>query len=203
MTTRRTFIQNLMGLSAASTTASAAIHVHRFDPVGQRMAAGKVEEKAAHPCEAEHRQAMAMKLREQCARHQCQRPLPDQLANGDEVNLPWTAVPSAVTGNSPSAVNTSGQVTPGCIFRGRSFGDLTGHYLSQFLWKPVPCGSGKSGQRYRILTGRDVAEYVHFDFLYQAFLNAAVILENVGPETEPDLAILSDIGVPVTSSISS
>ncbi|MCI0626587.1 MAG: vanadium-dependent haloperoxidase [Acidobacteria bacterium] len=356
MTTRRTFIQSLMGLAAASTTASAATHVHRFDPVGQRMAVGKVEEKAVHPCEAEHRRTLAMKLREQCARHQCQRALPEQVANDDEVTLPcwigsfakglphtqsgevepgcyeslldalasgkseafqklrrgsgmrlvspqaafsfhleggdshsfssapapgvgsaqgaaemvelyWqalgrdipfcdyehsplihqaaaelgslcafagprdsvptiteraTAVPSAVL------VGSSGQVTSECIFRGSSPGDVRGPYVSQFLWKLVPYGSSRLEQRYRtpspgndfvnnpsewpqiqtgvppwreyrwepkpryIITGRDLAEYVHFDFLYQAFLNAALILENVGPEnllnTQPFLS---------------
>lgn len=39
-------------------------------------------------------------------------------------------------------------------------------------WDPV--------QRH-IITGRDLAEYVHYDFLYQAFLNAALILIDSGP----------------------
>jgi hypothetical protein len=44
----------------------------------------------------------------------------------------------------------------------------------EYKWEPQP--------RY-ITTGRDLGEYVHFDFLFQAFLNAALILENVGPES--------------------
>jgi hypothetical protein len=113
----------------------------------------------------------------------------------------------------------NGAVTADVIFRGPTEGDLTGPYISQFLWKPIPIGSSKFEQRYRapirrvdylvsypewlqiqtgvppwrqasfeqeyryIVTGRDLAEYVHFDFLYQAFLNAALILENMGPES--------------------
>lgn len=34
-----------------------------------------------------------------------------------------------------------------------------------------------------IRNGRDLAEYVHYDFSYQAFLNAALILINSGPHT--------------------
>ena len=118
-----------------------------------------------------------------------------------------------------SGPKQSGQVTFQTVFRGNTLGDLTGPFVSQFLWKPVPCGSGKMEQRYRtpaagsdflntysewlqqqsgtppwreyrwrqepqyITTGRDLAEYVHFDFLYQAFLNAALIIQNHGPES--------------------
>lgn len=113
---------------------------------------------------------------------------------------------------------SDGKVSADLIFRGPAHGEQMGPYLSQFLWKPVPCGSGLMEQRYRsprkgadylqtysewlqiqtgvppwrptafeqeyryITTGRDLAEYVHFDFLYQAFLNAALIMENQGPE---------------------
>jgi hypothetical protein len=34
-----------------------------------------------------------------------------------------------------------------------------------------------------ISTGRHLAEWVHYDFLYQAFHNAALILLNLGPES--------------------
>jgi membrane-associated phospholipid phosphatase len=110
-----------------------------------------------------------------------------------------------------------GKVTGSTIFRADNAGNLTGPYLSQFLWKPVLLGSTKHEQRYRtpvarndfmetysewlqiqtgvppwrpyqwepepryIATGRDLAEYIHYDFLYQAFLNAALILMNSGP----------------------
>jgi len=39
-----------------------------------------------------------------------------------------------------------------------------------------------SAPRY-IRNGRDLAEYVHYDFPYQAFLNAALILYNAGPKS--------------------
>ena len=103
------------------------------------------------------------------------------------------------------------------VFRGPTKGDLAGPYVSQFLLKPIPIGSSKIDQRYRvpvagtefmttipewsqiqagfppwrqatydpapryIRNGRDLAEYVHYDFPYQAYLNAALILINSGP----------------------
>lgn len=105
----------------------------------------------------------------------------------------------------------AGQVTPGTLFRGNTAGDLTGPYISQFLWKDVPYGATTIVQRYRttlagddrmsqyfewldiqnglapgttrfdsvsryIRNGRDLGEYVHRDFTYQAFLNACLIL---------------------------
>jgi membrane-associated phospholipid phosphatase len=110
-------------------------------------------------------------------------------------------------------------VTPATIFRGSSSGDLSGPYVSQFLIKPIPYGSGRMEQRYRvpipgcdfltsvsewsqiqnglppwreatydpilryIRNGHDLAEYVHYDFPYQAYLNAALILYDSGPRT--------------------
>jgi hypothetical protein len=104
--------------------------------------------------------------------------------------------------------------TPASIFRGPTKGDLAGPYVSQFLLKPVPYGSGRIEQRYKvpiagndfmtsfsewsqmqlgflpwrtqtddampryIRNGRDLAEYVHYDFAYQAYLAAALILIN-------------------------
>jgi hypothetical protein len=109
--------------------------------------------------------------------------------------------------------------TGGTIFRGPTKGDAEGPYVSQFLLKPIPYGSGKIEQRYRvpspnsdfltsvsewsqiqtgilpwlqvpydpksryIRNGRDLAEYVHYDFTCQAYLNAALILFNGGPDT--------------------
>lgn len=135
-----------------------------------------------------------------------------------------------------------GAVTPGTLFRGNTPGDLTGPYLSQFLWKPIPYGARTvfSPQRQGpidaslrdtffiggpektimqqywvpvagsdfmttyadwlniqkgappvtsitldralryIRNGRDLAEYVHLDFSYQAFLNACLILLGLG-----------------------
>lgn len=105
------------------------------------------------------------------------------------------------------------------LFRGRAKGNLGGPYVSQFLLRPIPYGSGKVEQRYRvpvegsdfmtavaewtriqagsppwreasydptprfIRSGRDLAEYVHYDFTYQAYLAAALILINGGPSS--------------------
>jgi hypothetical protein len=43
----------------------------------------------------------------------------------------------------------NGQVTPDVIFRGDTPGDLTGPFISQFLWKTVPFGGGQFPQLYR------------------------------------------------------
>jgi len=100
------------------------------------------------------------------------------------------------------------------VFRGPTRGDRTGPYISQFLYKPIPYGSGRIEQRYKvpvagsdfmtvesewaqmqigflpwrsatddaalryIRNGRDLAEYVHYDFTYQAHLGAVLILVN-------------------------
>jgi hypothetical protein len=114
---------------------------------------------------------------------------------------------------------SGGKVTIDTLFRGNVTGGLTGPYISQFLWKPIPINSTIVDQRYRagaagidyltsypewlvlqmgvppyrewmadptlryINTGRALAEWVHYDFLYQAFHNAALILLNQGPDT--------------------
>ena len=112
-----------------------------------------------------------------------------------------------------------GQVGAGNLFRGKINGGLTGPYISQFFWQPVPVNStavqqlytaGAPGidylntwdewlvlqtgvppfrawtsdpQRKYIYNGRSLAEWVHFDFLYQAYHNAALILLNQSPES--------------------
>ena len=109
--------------------------------------------------------------------------------------------------------------TPKTVFRGPTKGDLAGPYVSQFLLKPIPFGSSKIEQRYRvpvegsdfmttfsewsqiqsgfppwrgalydpasryIRNGRDLAEFAHYDFAYQAYLAAALILINGGPSS--------------------
>ena len=109
--------------------------------------------------------------------------------------------------------------TPATAFRGPTKGDLEGPYISQFLLKPIPYGSGYIQQRYNspiagedymttldewsqiqagflpwrelkydpdqryIRTGRDLAEYVHYDFAYQAHLGAALILINANAKS--------------------
>lgn len=42
-----------------------------------------------------------------------------------------------------------GAVTLGTLFRGNTPGELDGPYLSQFLWRDVPCGATTIVQRYR------------------------------------------------------
>jgi hypothetical protein len=116
-----------------------------------------------------------------------------------------------------SGPKENGRVTPATVFRANHSTNITGPYLSQFLWKPVPLGSTTQEQMYRtptagndfvetypewlqlqngvppwrdyrwmtdrryIITGRDLSEYIHYDFLYQAFLNASLIMMNSGP----------------------
>jgi hypothetical protein len=114
---------------------------------------------------------------------------------------------------------TSGQVTPATLFRGNITGGLTGPYISQFFWQPVPVNSTVVQQLYRagaagidylnswdewlviqsgippfrtwtpdptpkyIYNGRSLAEWVHYDFLYQAYHNAGLILLNQSPDS--------------------
>jgi hypothetical protein len=111
------------------------------------------------------------------------------------------------------------RVTPATLFRGASAGDLTGPYISQFLWKTLPFTPIKVEQKIRtavpgldymtsfdewlriqngaiagvnrfddqpryICNGRDLGEYVHRDFTYQAFLGACLAALKMG--TLPD-----------------
>lgn len=107
-------------------------------------------------------------------------------------------------------------LTETTMFRGETFGDSVGPYISQFLCKPIPYGATTIEQRYRvpvadddkmtgysewlniqnglapsssqiydptpryIRNGRDLGEFVHQDFSFQAFLNAALILLSYG-----------------------
>ena len=43
----------------------------------------------------------------------------------------------------------NGAVTTGTLFRGNTPGDLTGPYISQFLWKDIPFGAKTITQKYR------------------------------------------------------
>jgi hypothetical protein len=109
--------------------------------------------------------------------------------------------------------------TPATVFRGPTHGDQHGPYVSQFLLKPIPYGSGHIEQRYNvpiagsdfmttfdewaqiqsgfppwlaatydpvpryIRNGRDMSEYVHYDFANQAYLGAALILVNANAKS--------------------
>jgi hypothetical protein len=157
---------------------------------------------------------------------------------GEMVELYWHAltrdVPFAEYGSSPLIAKAAedlsrlsafrgpkrdDRVTPETLFRGTSAGELTGPYLSQFLWKPIPFTPIRVEQKIRtavpgvdsmtgfadwlgiqngtiagvnrfdaqaryIRNGRDLGEYVHRDFTYQAFLGACLIALKLG--TLPD-----------------
>ena len=113
----------------------------------------------------------------------------------------------------------SGKVTTNSLFRGSIAGSMTGPYISQFFWQPVPVNSTTVHQLYQagapridylttwdewlviqsglppyrpwtpaarptyIYNGRSLAEWVHYDFVYQAYHNAALILLNQSPES--------------------
>jgi hypothetical protein len=113
----------------------------------------------------------------------------------------------------------TGQVTPATLFRGNVNGSLSGPFISQFFWQPVPVNSTAVQQLYTagaagidylntwdewlvlqmgvppfrawtpdqqpkyIYDGRSLGEWVHYDFLYQTYHNAALILFNQSPDT--------------------
>ena len=132
------------------------------------------------------------------------------------------------------------QVTPATIFRGSTFGDLTGPFVSQFLLRDFRFGSLTVSQRQQtVLPGidyltdfagwlavqnggpasgpdafdptpryirslRDLGQYVHVDALYQAYLNACLILLELGvpvdsglpPATSANQAGFAEFGGP-------
>ncbi|HEV7732270.1 MAG TPA: vanadium-dependent haloperoxidase [Candidatus Binatia bacterium] len=113
-------------------------------------------------------------------------------------------------------------VTSGTLFRGSTPGDLTGPYVSQFLWLDVPHGHMRLVQRGRVpvpgddymttypewlsiqrgaqpprinvidpvprhvRNARDLGEYVHLDWSYQAYLDACVTLLVMGAPLKAD-----------------
>jgi len=110
--------------------------------------------------------------------------------------------------NRKRKTDDDGQITPQTIHRGSSPGVDRGPYLSQFLlignkglmqtwdeWLTVQQGinvnkiAGDKGQNFTgnrrfIHTPRDLATYVHFDALYEAYLNACLILRGGDARTE-------------------
>jgi membrane-associated phospholipid phosphatase len=122
------------------------------------------------------------------------------------------------------APTEGGRITPNTLFRAGLPGDLSGPYLSQFLWHDVPYGASNIEQRYKvpvagqdfmlehdewlaiqrgalpktsitfdqtpryIHNGRALGEYVHKDAVFQAYLNAALIIQAFGPDAQdPDM----------------
>ncbi len=115
----------------------------------------------------------------------------------------------------------AGFVTSNNLFRGLTVGDLTGPYISQFLWKDAQFGVQTISGRMRTLNpgtdyltsysdwldaqngrtrgayvtdptpryvrnGRDLAEWVHIDVLYQAYFNAMLILLATNAPVDPN-----------------
>lgn len=148
---------------------------------------------------------------------------------GELVELYWHAltrdIPFAEYGSHPLIRNAAedlsrlsayrGSNTPDTLFRGSSAGELTGPYISQFLWKPIPFTPLRVEQKIRtavpgldymtgwdewlgiqngkiagvnqfdaqaryIRNGRDLGEYVHRDFTYQAFMGACLMALKLG-----------------------
>ena len=149
---------------------------------------------------------------------------------GEACELYWQAltrdIPYSQYGSEPltsAAINDLSrfknfqQIRSDSLFRGETQGDLSGPYISQFLWQTFSFGALPAiQQRYRttisgddhltsypdwiriqngvpasaqnifqtvprfISNGRDLAEWVHRDFSYQAFLVAALILLSFG-----------------------
>ena len=111
-----------------------------------------------------------------------------------------------------SKTKLNAKVTQQTLFRLGTPGESEGHWISQFLWMPIPFGAQNLWQAYRVpfkgtdfmtswdeylkvangewppgilnhfanlyylRSGRDVGEYVHWDFCNQASINAAAIL---------------------------
>jgi hypothetical protein len=172
-------------------------------------------------------------------------PAPPEFASawqaGEMVELDWSALTRDVPFNdypanpliAEAAADLSrfsdfpgpragGAVNADTLFRGNTPGDLSGPYISQFLWKNIPFGATTITQRYRnnsvnddymtayadwlaiqrgfppvekgrfetesryIRNGRDLSTYLRFDFSYQAFISAALILLSYGrPAIDP------------------
>ncbi|MEO8127294.1 MAG: vanadium-dependent haloperoxidase [Bryobacteraceae bacterium] len=138
------------------------------------------------------------------------RDVPFRNYNGADPTIS-TAVNNLNTFSDFRGPKVAGVVTTDSLFRGITSGDLTGPYISQFMWLPVTFGTltipqfnltatpgvdymqdfatwlnvqngfsqppdtFDSFRRY-IRNLRDLATYVHFDALYEAYLNACLIL---------------------------
>jgi hypothetical protein len=209
----------------------AAVHAGRFADVEALVLGGRV--RLANPLAA-----YAFEL-EGADPHQLGIPAPPAFASAEMaaemVEVYWQAltrdVPFAEYAEHPAIAaaardlskcrgfrgpKVGGAVAPATLFRGETAGDLTGPYLSQFLWLdvqqgihtlvqrgrvPVPgddhmttypewLSIQRGGMPARIVTfdptprhlrnGRDLAEYLHRDYSYQAFLNACLILLGIG-----------------------
>ncbi|MBE9059719.1 vanadium-dependent haloperoxidase [cf. Phormidesmis sp. LEGE 11477] len=157
--------------------------------------------------------------------------------------LKWFKQEDLPSLSEAAAKRRRGQINPQNAFRGNTFGDTTGPYISQFLTRGTPeigsrydnvldgrvaygaiafrnrvrtvtpkkdymtswewwldvqngadlrgtetysLGSNSDRNRYRyIATPRDLATYVHYDALYQAYLNACLAMLSLGVPFDP------------------
>lgn len=138
-------------------------------------------------------------------------------AAGEPETDPQRALaPEQNVGRVPARTKAlAGRVTTGTLFRGLTPGDLTGPYVSQFMWQDAPFGAETISRRMRtvnpgvdylttysawlsaqngsgvfdypkdptpryIRNGRDLAEWVHIDVLFQGYFNAMLLLLGMG-----------------------
>lgn len=158
---------------------------------------------------------------------------PRFLVRGQTLALEQAAVADTSAASATEAQETprvpvrqqamAGPVTTGTLFRGLTKGDLTGPYISQFLWKDYRFGVLSVSQKMRttipgddyltsysdwlyaqnargnvnlpnrydqtpryIRNGRDLGEWVHLDYLYEAYFNAMAVLLSIGAPTDPN-----------------
>ncbi|MBS1790429.1 MAG: vanadium-dependent haloperoxidase [Acidobacteria bacterium] len=158
---------------------------------------------------------------------------PRFLVRGQTLALEQAALASASLGSEAEVQDSprvpvrqqamAGPVTIGTLFRGLTKGDLTGPYISQFLWKDYRFGVLSVSQKMRttipgddyltgysdwlyaqnargnlnlpnrydqtpryIRNGRDLGEWVHLDYLYEAYFNAMAVLLSIGAPTDPN-----------------
>lgn len=159
-------------------------------------------------------------------------------------NLDWfqgSKLSAAEEANPEAQARRRGLITPQNAFRGTSFGDTEGPYISQFLCRGTPeLGNDRDGvldglvaygamtftnkvrvatpgrdymtswewwldvqngadlrgketyennpEKYRFIsTPRDLATYVHYDALYQAYLNACLAMMAIGVPFDPGI----------------
>jgi len=105
-----------------------------------------------------------------------------------------TAVSDLNAFSYPLGSSPAGKITSGTLFRGETVGDLIGPYISQYFltdfaaWLACQRGAQPAAKlefdsqpRY-ISSSREMVEYVHQDFSFQAYVNAALIMLRLGGE---------------------
>jgi len=222
-------------------------HQSDLDQVPMGAAGGTVQRKFVDPCSG-----VCFDLQGADSHHLAIPPAPGVVsaeAAGEAVELYWQAllrdVPFAQYDSDPLAQaaaaelsklsdfrgpRVNGAVTTGTLFRGYTYGDTVGPYISQFLVRPVAFGAQYYEQRMRtgvpgldygtdynewlslqngstpaktfaydsnrpfIRNGRDIAQWVHMDVLYQAYFNAMLIM--MDPPDPTDSITGGGMGIP-------